>query len=151
MALVTLPTVEIEIDIPDLVIGAITLKRKAKLFTMIYNQAVKSLTLTWIVSYPDLQGMKGLQTYSKESVADNSTMVDTTTGAILQPTITNVPVLDANGNPVLDANGNPETTQQTTYPGTYTGQYDFFNYLAENDPIKVHDMIRQYGAQADWS
>lgn len=139
MALISIPPVRITIDIPDLVVNSLSLKRTATLFTMIYNQATKSLTLAWLVEYTDLQGIKGLSSYTKESIADNSTMVDVNTGAILSP------VLDANGDPVLDANGN------NTYAGDYIGQYDWFNNLAETQQIKVHDLIRAYGVQADWS
>lgn len=151
MGLQTLPTIEIEIDIPDLIVNEIALKRKAKLFTLIYNQATKTLVLSWIVSYTDLQGVKGLSSYSKESIADNNTIVDVSTGAILTPIITDVPELDANGNPVLDAAGNPViASQDISYPGNYIGQYDWFNMIAETQPIKVHDLIRQYGLTATW-
>lgn len=126
MSLQTIPPVNIEIDIPDLVLGEVTLKRKATLFTMIYNQAVKYLALSWIVSYPDIDSAKGISSYTKESVADNSTMVDVTTGAVLTP----------------DEAGN--------YAGDYIGQYDWFNLMAETQQLKVHDMIRAYGASATW-
>lgn len=127
MSLISIPPIIITIDIPDLLVNGITLKRKATLFTMVYNQAVQSLTLNWIVSYPDLTGVKGFSPYTKESIADNTTMVDVNSGAIL----------------TADAEGN--------YPGDYIGQYDWFNNLAETQVIGVHDMIRQYGLQADWS
>ena len=133
MALITILPINIEIDIPDLVTDTVSLKRKAKLFTMTYNQHAKQLTLTWIVSYPELQA-KGINNYPKESVADNTTMVDVNTGEILTPTITK----DENDKDV------------TTYQGDYIGQYDWFNYVAENSPIQVHEMIRQYGMQANW-
>jgi len=139
MSLQIIPPVEIIIDIPDLVVGELFLKRKAELFTMTYNQSSKYLTLTWIVSYPDLQGIKGLSSYAKESIADNRTMVDVATGAILSP------LKDENGENILDENGN------NTYEGNYVGQYDWFNMVAETQSVKVHDMIRQYGLQADWS
>jgi hypothetical protein len=127
MALITIPAVRIVIDIPDLVVNNITIKRQAELFTMTYNQSSKYLSLSWIVTYPDLSNVKGFSPYSKESIADNTTTVDVTTGAILTP----------------DAEGN--------YPGDCIGQYDWFNYIAETQPIKVHDMIRQYGLQAEWN
>jgi hypothetical protein len=136
MPLISIPPVQIEIDIPDLILGTVTLKRKATVFTMTYNQATKTLTLTWIVSYTDLQGIKGLSSYSKESIADNSTMVDVATGAIIHPVTTT----DA-------ATG--ETT--TSYgDGNYIGQYDWFNMIAETLSIKVHNLIRQYGLTATW-
>lgn len=130
MALVNIPNVDIEIDIPALIIGGTPLSRKAKLFTMTYNQKQKYLTLCWTVSYytsnGELLDIAGIDSYSKESIADNTTMVDVTTGAILQP----------------DVNGH--------YPGNYLGQYDWFNMIGENQPLKVHDLIRAYGASVNW-
>ncbi|MEO6721441.1 MAG: hypothetical protein ABIN67_13820 [Ferruginibacter sp.] len=136
MALVTIPNVEIEIEIPDVELQGTTLKRKAKLFTLTYNQNAKALTLTWIVSYYILDNnggygslleMPGISTYSKESIADDTTMVDVQTGAILLPNTDN------------------------NYAGDYIGQYSWFNMVAENSPLKVHDLIRAYGLQANWN
>lgn len=126
MPLITIPPVSIEIEIPDLNVNGITLKRKASLFTMTYNQAAKYLALSWIVSYPEMEGVKGFSPYSKESIADNTTMVDVQTGDILTP----------------DEDGN--------FPGNYIGQYDWFNMVAETQNIEVHDLIRQYGQKAEW-
>lgn len=152
MPLIAIPNVNIEIDIPDLVVNEqLSLKRKAKLFTMTYNQSAKYLTLSWIVSYPDLIDVKGFSPYSKESIADNTTMVDVNTGAILAPIITQVQDTNEDGTPKVDAEGNPVMIDQTTYPGDYIGQYDWFNMVAETQAVKVHDMIRQYGLQANWN
>lgn len=150
MALITIQPIEIEIDIPDLIIGTVTLKRKAKLFTMTYNQQSKYLALTWTVRYIDITA-KGIESYSKESVADNTTMVDVQTGAILMPTITQVQDTNIDGTPKVDVNGNPVTVDVTTYPGDYIGQYDWFNMTAQTKPLKVHDLIRAYGLQANWN
>jgi hypothetical protein len=149
MAFISIPPVRIKIDIPDLVVNGISLKRTATLFTMIYNQAVKSLTLAWIVEYTDLQGIKGLSSYTKESIADNTTMVDVNTGAIIKPT--QVQDTNQDGTPKVDENGDPVMIYQIVYDGDYIGQYDWFNNLAETQAIGVHDLIRQYGLQADWS
>lgn len=149
MPLITLPIVNIEIDIPDLIVNEITIKRKAKLFSMNYNQNAPSLTLTWIVHYPDLEGVKGYLPYSKQSIADNTTMVDAQTGAIVLPT--EVQDTNEDGTLKVDDNGNPVMVEKIVYDGNYVGQYDWFNYIAETQPVKVHDMIRQYGMQADWS
>ena len=142
MSLIIIPPIKIEISIPDLVLLTVTLKRKATLFTMTYNQATKSLVLSWIISYPDMHGINGISSYSKELIADNSIMVDVNTGAVLTPTITAA---------VTDAQGNIITPEQISYPGDYIGQYDWFNNLAETQPIKVHGLIRQYGLQATWN
>jgi hypothetical protein len=120
----------IKITIPDLVINQTKIKRKAELFTMIYNQANKSLVLNWKVSfYSDSSGhygqpinINGISSYSKESVANNTVFVNPSTGAFVEK----------------DEEGN--------YPEGSMGQYDFFYYLAENQDINVHDLIRAYGA-----
>lgn len=120
----------IRITIPDLVINQTKIKRKAELFTMIYNQANKALVLNWKVTYyADSSGsfgqpinINGISSYSKESIANNTVFVNPATGAIVSA----------------------ET------PGAI-GQYDFFYYLAENKDINVHDLIRAYGAAvAEW-
>lgn len=148
MPLITLPTVNIEIDIPDIVVNGITIKRKAMLFTMNYNQDAKHLVLTWIVSYPELIGVKGFLPYSKQSIADNTTMVDAATGAIISPEL--VQDINEDGTPKADESGKPIMVEKIIYDGNYVGQYDWFNYIAETQPVKVHDMIRQYGLQAEW-
>jgi hypothetical protein len=115
----------IKISIPDLVINQTKIKRKAELHTMIYNQASKSLVLNWKVSYyADSSGhfgqpinINGISSYSKESIANNTVFVNPSTGAFV-------------------AEGTPGAI----------GQYDFFYYLAENQDINVHDLIRAYGA-----
>lgn len=135
MAQITLTTVDIILEIPDLVISDTVIKRKAQLFTMTYNQHAKYLTLNWTIQhYANNAGGYGayvgdsIPDKTKESIADNSVMVDVTTGTILIP----------------DSSGNYDQSIN------YAGQYDWFNMIAETQPIKVHDMIRQYGAAADW-
>lgn len=122
----------IELEIPDLTIAGTTIKRKAKCFTMIYNLAYKTLSLSWEVShYANDNGAYGeplsfIPNYSKENVADNTTMVDAS-GAFVYP----------------DTDGN--------YPSDAIGQFDWFNNIGENAQINVHNLIRQYGnAYAKW-
>lgn len=118
----------ITINIPDVQVGNTILKRKAQLFTMIYNQNNKSLVLNWVVKYyADNEGeygeeltASGISSYSKESVANNTVFVNPSTGAFV-------------------AEGTPGAI----------GQYDFFYYLAENKDINVHDLIRAYGASVE--
>ncbi|MFZ4056994.1 MAG: hypothetical protein ACOYKE_02595 [Ferruginibacter sp.] len=124
--------VKISIDIPDVVINETTIKRKAELFTMTYNQSSKYLSLNWKVThYADSLGQYGqsldklIPSWTKESIADNATAVNPQTGQILVP----------------DSLGN--------YSINYLGQYDFFNMLAENSPIQVHNLIRQYGLSVE--
>ena len=131
-------TEQIEIEVPDFEASGTTLKRKAKLFTLTYNQKAKYLSLVWIVnyfsknvdgSYGDLISAQGINEYTRESVADNSTMVNAQTGQILIP----------------DGNGNYDEQIDRI------GQYDFFNSLAKAQPVQVHDLIRQYGQAVNWN
>jgi hypothetical protein len=123
----------IVLEIPDVVIQGTTLKRKASLFTMTYNISKQYVSLNWEVTYyaKKLNGDYGdeiafIPKYTRESVADNTTKVDST-GTILQP----------------DLSGN--------YPPYAIGQFDFFNNMAENIPILVNSIIRQYGqAIREW-
>lgn len=122
------------IEIPDVVIDGTILKRKAELNTMTYNQSTQSLVLSWIVSYfadnngayGDEIAIKGLAKYRHEQIANDTVMVNPTTGAFY------------------------EKGEDGTYPSDAVGQYTFFYNLAENANINVHDLIRAYGAVATW-
>ena len=122
--------VAIVINIPDVVINETVYKRTATLFTMIYNQYAQTLSLNWTIkAYADSSGEYStylgqfVSNYSKENIADNSVFVNPRTGTFIQ----------------ADQNGR--------FPMDYMGQYDYFNMLAETYPMKVHDLIRQYGMQ----
>ena len=123
----------IVLDIPDVVINETILKRKASLFTMTYNISKQYVALAWEVTYYSAKddGSYGdeisfIPKYTKESVADNSTKVDST-GKIVYP----------------DSSGN--------YPPGSIGQFDYFNNMAENTPILVNYVIKQYGeAIKEW-
>lgn len=129
--------VQIVLEISDKVLGATTLKRKANFFTMIYNQGNKSLVISWTVEYfssnsdntygDSMSNM--ISSFSKESIADNTTIVDQSTGVILF-----------------------QNSDGTYGDGTQTvmGQYDWFNMIAETQQLPVHNMIRQYGSQINW-
>lgn len=136
----------IELNIPDVIISGTIIKRKAKLFTMIYNLQYKSLTLTWEVShYANDNGNYGLPlsfipNYSKENIADNSTIVDPATGTFLTDADLYTDGVDADGNPIKVPTNIPQI-----------GQFDWFNNLGENATINVHGLIRQYGnAYSKW-
>lgn len=114
----------IVIDIPSDTINNTVLHKTATLFTMIYNQGNKSLSLTWTVKhYADSSGKKGqyigdiAPDYSITSTADNDVKVTFPDGVIIE------------GEPTVD----------------WVGQYDYFNYAARKAPILVHEMIKQYG------
>lgn len=173
--LIPYTTVDIIIDIPDLVVNDTIIKRKAKLFTMTYNQDAKYLALTWVISsFSDMNGEYGgylgsvIPDYSHNSIADNTVAVNPATGEIIFPVTTTIttPVTTTVTNQIItqDENGNDVvsyitqdvtenvTTTTTDYAMDYMGQYDWFNMLAEAQPIQVHGMIRQYGAMvANWN
>ena len=133
------PTEALSINVPDLVIDGTIIKRKAHLFTMIYNQHSKQVVLNWTVkSYADNGGEYGgylsfIPDYSKESIADNNVAVNPATGEILQKT---EPMPDTE--PV-----------EYDYPMDWVGQYDFFYTMGKNTDIKVHDVITAYGQQIE--
>ena len=136
----------IELEIPDVVISGTVIKRKATLFTMIYNLKSKSLALTWDVShYANDNGAYGMPltfipSYSKDNVADNTTIVDPSTGAFLTDADLYTDGVDADGNPIKVPTNIPQI-----------GQFDWFNNLGENVQINVHNLIKQYGnAYSKW-
>ena len=105
-----LPVKNIDIDIPDLIIGDTTIKRSATLFDMKYNPSKKFVAVQWVVKhFANVNGKKGeaidvIPDYTKETIADNDTMCDVSTG---------VPIEKNEFNEYDDSI-------------TYTGQYDFF-------------------------
>lgn len=122
----------IVIEIPDVIVDGTILKRKASLFTMTYNLGKQYVALSWEVSYWAVkedstygEELTFIPKYTKENVADNTTKVDST-GTIVPP--------------------NPDGT----YPPGVIGQFDFFNNVAENVPVKVNAVIRQYGQGSKW-
>ena len=125
-----LPTnpVDIVLEIPDVIIDATTLKRKAKIFALIYNMNTKQVSISWTVSHyaKNDDGSYGdslskiIPDYSKEQIATN-----------------NVAVNPITGHPI-----DPASIDDTT---NYIGQYDFFNNMGENQPVKVHDIIKEFG------
>lgn len=136
---------DIILEMPDIVVDSTVLKRKAKLFSLVYNTAEKFVTLSWVVttyaanddgSYGnDLSAF--IPVYRREQIATNNVPVNPVTGVpispeLIAPTIT------------ID----PETGEEIVTPSNipWVGQYDFFNNVGENLPIKIHDVIRQFGA-----
>jgi hypothetical protein len=145
MAYVQLTTPDIEIAIPDIEIGQTLIKRKAKLFSLIYNKGSKEVSIAWTVQHYAATTADGYGQYldfipdwSKTSVADNSTMCDVTNGFPIQMIQIGQ---DEDGDPIYDYD--PKIN--------YTGQYDFFCQLAETQPVKIHEMIIQFGQNvASW-
>jgi len=149
-----LPTnpVDIVLEIPDVVIDATTLKRKAKLFALIYNMHTKQVSISWTVSHyaKNDDGSYGdslskiVPDYSKEQIATNDVAVNPITGFPIDPEdIKPTIVADPITGEVLEVI--PSLTP-------WVGQYDFFNNMGENVPVKVNDVIRQFGqGLQDWS
>ena len=141
MAYVNLPAQEIEIEIPSIEIGSTVIRRKAKLFSLIYNKGSKEVAVAWTVQHYAATTADGYGEYlsfipdwSVTSVADNSTMCDVTNGFPIEKIVVGQ---DENGNDILD--------YDTAI--NYTGQYDFFCHLAETQPVMIHAMIIQFGQQ----
>lgn len=127
---------QIVLDVPDLVKGETVIKRDASLLSMIYNTHDSTLTLVWnIRHYADTSDGYGLYLGTiipdkiKQTVADNNVMVNTHTGQFVYP----------------DSSGQ--------YPQNipYIGQYNFFQRLAQYQPILVNALIIQYGKANNWN
>jgi len=136
MALIEPNLYNIEIEIPNMVIDNTIFKRKAKLHSMVYNMQYKQLVLNWVVTFysrtdddaygEDISYL--IPPYTRENIADNSTLVNPATGQILVP------------------------NEAGEYEGDYMGQYDWFNQIGESVDINVHTMIKQYGQGiTDWN
>ena len=140
MAYVQLTPQEIEIAIPDIEIGQTVIKRKAKLFSLIYNKGSKEVSVAWIIQHyaATAEGfgeyLSFIPDWSKTTVADNTTMCDVTNGFPIQMIQVGQ---DEDGDPIFD--------YDTAI--NYTGQYDFFCNLAETQPVLIHAMIIQFGQQ----
>jgi hypothetical protein len=139
MAYVQLPTPEIEIEIPSMEIGSTVIRRKAKLFSLIYNKGSKEVAIAWTVQHYAATTADGYGEYlafipdwSKTSVADNTTMCDVTNGFPIQ-------IIQLG----QDEDGDPLYGYDPAI--NYTGQYDFFCHLAETQPVLIHQMIIQFG------
>lgn len=145
MAYVQLTTPEIEIEIPSIEISSTVIRRKAKLFSLIYNKGSKEVAIAWTVQHYAATTADGYGEYltfipdwSVTSVADNTTMCDITNGFPIQMIVVGQ---DENGNDILDYD--PAIN--------YTGQYNFFCHLAETQPVMIHAMIIQFGNNvASW-
>lgn len=118
----------IKIEIPSVSINGTKLLRKAELIEMVYNQKIKFVKLSFLVSYySDSLGfygeeinIKGINPYIKDVLADNKTFVNPLNGDILEK-------------------GNDGKYQEPNI-----GQYDFFYYISQNQKLIVHDLIRKY-------
>jgi len=143
MAYVQLPPIEIEIPIPSIEISSTVIRRKAKLFSLIYNKGSKEVAIAWTVQHYAATTADGYGQYldfipdwSKTSVADNTTMCDVTNGFPIQMIQIGQ---DEDGDPLYGYD--PAIN--------YTGQYDFFSHLAETQPVMIHAMIIAFGNRVE--
>jgi hypothetical protein len=140
MAYVSLPPVEIEIEIPSIQIDETIIKRKAKLFSLIYNRNSQEVALSWTVKHYATTAtgygeyLSFIPDWGLTSVADNTTMCDVTNGTPIYKIVIGQ---DENGNDILDYD--PAIN--------YTGQYDFFSNLGETQPVMIHQMMIEFGNQ----
>ena len=160
MPYIQLSTNEIVIDIPDVIIAQTVIMRTATLFDMDYNTHNKQVVLRWLVKHyaKNADGTKGdylsfVPDWAKESIADNTTMCDVTTGQpIYQTYDTGEVEKDESGNPKLDEQGNEIKIMDYDPAINYSGQYDAFFNMAQAQPVLVNPMIIQFGQLvADWN
>jgi len=136
MSFIQLPKEEIRISIPKLIQDNTAIVREAYMSNLIYDNDAQTVTVNWVVQhFSELpNGEKGetlgniIPDYIRKTVAHNGTMCDINNGVPLDP------------------------NEDGTYEGDYTGQYDFFAYLGETQPILLNNMIRDFGGRvATWT
>ena len=151
MAYVQLPNEEIRITIPNLVQNNTTIAREAYMISMVYDSGVKQVVINWGVQHfsINIDGTKGeylgniIPDYVRPTIAHNGTMCDITNG---YPIDSRIPA-DADLTAV-----EPPAPDYSWFDGNYTGQYDFFAYLAQVQPIMVNQMVRNFGLMvANWT
>ena len=150
MAYIQLSKEEIRISIPNLVQNNTTIVREAYMQSMNYNTDAKQVIISWRVQHfsINIDGTKGdsldniIPDYTRETIAHNETMCDISNGYPIEPRVS----IDADLTAV-----EPPAPDYSWFEGNYTGQYDFFAYLAETQPIMVNQMIRNFGLMvANW-
>ena len=138
MAFVQLQTPQVKVNVPAIEIDGTKIFREAYLSGMNYSVDGASLTLLWTVQHFSLlDNGKGtylsfVPDYTRKTIADNSTMCDVSNGYPIEKIEVGQ---DETGLPIMDYDQNI----------SYTGQYDFFCAMAENQDVNVHAMIRQFG------
>lgn len=141
MPLINPEDIRIILEIPDLVIDNTIIKRKAYMFLLGYNQEYQSLYVSWLVKhysnnngdYGEYLGSK-ISDKLKETIADMSVIVKYPSGEIIEP---------ENYSEYQDESGE--------WTINVMPQYKFFNQVGENVDVNIHNLIRNYGLQADWN
>lgn len=125
---------QIVIDIPDSAVGGTILKRKAALKSFTYDLSNKTLTTSWIVSYfANDNGAYGeainfLPNYTKDLVADNSVVIDSSNFHVLTP--------DERASTDFDTDTN------------LWYEFDFYQMIAATQTTNVHQLLTQAGQTA---
>lgn len=109
--------------------------RKAVFECLIYNRRSESVSMQWTVFPVDANGNEIIhplfKRYSKEFIADKTTMVNS-----------------ANGDYVQQINVGTEEEPVMEFPDGSVTEYDYFVYIATNAQIIVHDLIVAAGNKA---
>jgi hypothetical protein len=146
MAKVELPKVEIRISIPNFEQDNTSIIREAYCSQLVYDTDSKIVRVLFAVQhFSELEdGTKGkylgsiLPDYIRAITASNETMCDVTNGYPIEKIEVGQ---DEEGNPIFDYD--PAIN--------YTGQYDFFVYMGETQPIIIHDLIKSFGLLTNWN
>ena len=131
----------ITINIPPIVKGNSIIMRKAKVFTMIYHQEMKFVSVsTKIVRYA----------FTGVNFSDTSYLDDSNYGNIIDEDVKKgVEILATNRTLVNPLTG--EIIDNPSNGQTVCGQYDFFYNLSKYQPILVNGMIAIYLQQnTEW-
>lgn len=130
-----LPNYPVKIRIPNLSINNTTIYREATATEMKYSFENERVILTWLVQHFSVLDNDEKGEYLGDFISDYR---KTTT---------------ATNNDLCDiSNGYPLTEEQILEDKiTYTGQFSFFQTLAETQPILVNELIRNFGLLIeDW-
>ena len=160
MAYIQLPKEEIRISIPNLVQNNTIIVREAFMISMVYDSGVQQVTINWGVQHFDydenstyiidgVETKKGnsleyiIPSYVRPTIAHNGTMCD----------ISNGYPIEARVDTSIDSTSiEPPVADYSWFEGNYTGQYDFFAYIAEMQPIMVNQMIKNFGIMvSNWN
>ena len=125
----------IVLNITDFEKSETILKRTATFSSMTYNQAANTLELIWVVKYYAVDSLGNYAAYMGDTFADKIKVFTATNNVMVNPANGQILTPDINGNYAID----------------YMGQYDFYNRVGDNLPIKLNDMIRQFGTTANWN
>jgi hypothetical protein len=157
MGLIRYDIPQIIVEISDLTLDSTIIKRKARFDSLHYQQldqpnydgkqiVVISLTILHYTQLSDgsygelINNSRGIQSYQTQLIADNSTLVDATTGQIIGPSS----LLDDPNN-LLDAYTDENGVQHDAgilFGKDYMYESEFFRRIADQLPVVVDDLIK---------